>query len=37
MTYVDGFVIPVPTKNIDRYREMAEVARKVWIKHRALQ
>lgn len=37
MTYVDGFVIPVPAKNIDRYREMAEAACKVWMKHGALQ
>ncbi|MGE0410047.1 MAG: DUF1428 domain-containing protein [Amphiplicatus sp.] len=36
MTYVDGFVIPVPEKNIDAYRKMAEEACKVWKEHGAL-
>ena len=35
--YVDGFVVPVPKKNIDRYRSMAEGFGKVWLEHRALQ
>jgi len=37
MSYVDGFVLPVPTKNLDRYREMATIAGKTWMKHGALQ
>ena len=35
--YVDGFVVPVPKKNIDRYRSMAEGLGKVWLEHGALQ
>lgn len=34
--YVDGFVLPVPKKNIPAYRKMAKVAAKVWIEHGAL-
>jgi uncharacterized protein YbaA (DUF1428 family) len=35
--YVDGFVLPVPKKNLDAYRRMARKAGKVWIEHGALQ
>jgi uncharacterized protein YbaA (DUF1428 family) len=35
--YVDGFVVPVPTKNLDAYRRMAHKAGKVWIEHGALE
>jgi uncharacterized protein YbaA (DUF1428 family) len=35
--YVDGFVVPVPKKNIDAYRRMARRAGKVWRDHGALQ
>ena len=35
--YVDGFVVPVPTKNLAAYRRMANKAGKVWIEHGALQ
>ena len=35
--YVDGFVVPVPLKNLDDYRRMAERAGKVWMEHGALQ
>lgn len=35
--YVDGFVTPVPKKNIDAYRKMAETAGKVWREHGALE
>ncbi|AKJ27391.1 DUF1428 domain-containing protein [Caldimonas brevitalea] len=35
--YVDGFVVPVPTANLDAYRNMAERAGKVWIEHGARQ
>jgi uncharacterized protein YbaA (DUF1428 family) len=37
MPYVDGFVIPVPEKNIAAYRKMAAAAGKVWMEHGALQ
>jgi uncharacterized protein YbaA (DUF1428 family) len=35
--YVDGFVIPVPKKNIAAYRRMAKTAGKVWRSHGALE
>jgi len=37
MNYVDGFVIPVPTKNVAAYRRMANKAGKVWKEYGALQ
>ena len=36
MTYVDGFVVPVPMKNLAAYRKMASKAGKVWMKYGAL-
>ena len=35
--YVDGFVIPIPKKNIAAYRRMAKAACKVWLDHGALE
>lgn len=35
--YVDGFVVPVPKKNLDAYRRLARKAGKVWREHGALQ
>jgi uncharacterized protein YbaA (DUF1428 family) len=35
--YVDGFVLPVPKKNLKAYRRMAMVAAKVWRDHGALE
>ncbi len=37
MAYVDGFVVPVPTKNIDAYREMSQKCGAIWREHGALQ
>lgn len=37
MSYVDGFVLPVPKKNIQAYRRMAQIAAKVWREHGALE
>ena len=37
MPYVDGFVLPVPTKKIGAYRAMAKKAGKVWREHGALE
>jgi uncharacterized protein YbaA (DUF1428 family) len=37
MAYVDGFVLPVPTKNLQAYRRMAQKAGKVWREHGALE
>ena len=36
MSYVDGFVVPVPKKNLGKYKRMAEKSKKVWFKHGAL-
>lgn len=37
MRYVDGFVIPVPTKNLPAYRKMSRHAGKIWREHGALE
>ena len=37
MKYVDGYVLPVPKKNLAAYRRMALEAAKVWRKHGALE
>lgn len=34
--YVDGFVLPVPRKNLAAYKKMAIVASKVWLDHGAI-
>lgn len=35
--YVDGYVLPVPTDNIDEYREIASEAGRRWMEHGALR
>jgi uncharacterized protein YbaA (DUF1428 family) len=35
--YVDGFVVPVPTDNLDAYRRMARKAGKIWKEYGALE
>ena len=37
MRYVDGFVLPVPKKNLKAYRRMAQLGAKVWCEHGALE
>jgi uncharacterized protein YbaA (DUF1428 family) len=37
MKYVDGYVLPVPKKNMAAYRRMAQLAGKVWREHGALE
>jgi uncharacterized protein YbaA (DUF1428 family) len=37
MAYVDGFLLPVPKKNLARYRSIARRAGKVWIDFGALE
>jgi uncharacterized protein YbaA (DUF1428 family) len=37
MKYVDGYVLPVPKKNLPAYRRMAAKAGKVWREHGALE
>jgi uncharacterized protein YbaA (DUF1428 family) len=34
--YVDGFVLPIPKKNIAAYRRMSRKAGRVWREHGAL-
>jgi uncharacterized protein YbaA (DUF1428 family) len=34
--YMDGFVLPVPKKNLVVYRRMAQKAGKIWREHGAL-
>jgi len=36
MSYVDGYVLPVPKKNLKAYARMAKMGAKMWIKHGAL-
>lgn len=35
--YVDGFVLPIPRKNLAAYRKLARKAGKIWIEHGALE
>ena len=35
--YVDGFVVPIPKKEVDAYRRMARKAGKIWREHGALE
>jgi len=35
--YVDGFVVPVPKKNLQAYRRMSRKCGKVWKEHGALE
>ena len=37
MAYVDGFIVPVPTRKLKAYRSMAKLASKVWRDHGALE
>ena len=35
--YVDGFVIPIPKRNLAAYKGMAKLGSKVWLDHGALE
>ncbi len=37
MSYVDGFVIPVPKKRLAEYMLMAKKAGKIWMEHGAVE
>jgi uncharacterized protein YbaA (DUF1428 family) len=37
MSYVDGYILPVPKANIEKYREIATKAGKIWREHGALE
>jgi uncharacterized protein YbaA (DUF1428 family) len=36
VAYADGFLLPVPTKNLAAYRKMSQQAGEVWMEHGAL-
>ena len=36
MSYVDGYVLPIPKKNLKAYARMARMGAKIWMKHGAL-
>jgi uncharacterized protein YbaA (DUF1428 family) len=35
--YVDGYLLPLPTKNVPHYRRMARLGARVWREHGALE
>jgi len=37
MSYVDGYVLPVPKKNLAAYRRIARKAGRIWREHGALE
>ena len=37
MSYVDGFILAVPTKNLAAYKKLAQKAGAVWTEHGALE
>ena len=37
MAYVDGFVLPLPKKNVEAYCEVAKKCGAIWREHGALQ
>ena len=37
MRYVDGYVLPVPKRNLAAYRRLARKAGKIWREHGALE
>ena len=37
MSYIDGFLVPVPKKKLADYRRMAAKAGKIWREHGALE
>ena len=36
MSYVDGFILAVPKKNLAAYKKMATLAGKIWMEYGAL-
>jgi len=37
MSYVDGYVLPVPKKNLAAYRKLAKLGARLWKKYGALE
>lgn len=35
--YVDGFLLPIKAENIDKYKEIAQMAGEIWKEHGALE
>jgi uncharacterized protein YbaA (DUF1428 family) len=35
--YVDGFVLPIPKRSVERYRRIARKAGRIWREHGALE
>ncbi len=35
--YIDGFLLPIAAENIEKYREIAQMAGEVWKEHGALE
>ena len=35
--YVDGFILPLPKRNLDAYRRISRKAGKIWKEHGALE
>lgn len=35
--YVDGFIVPVPAKNVEAYRKLSRKAGKIWMEYGALE
>lgn len=35
--YVDGWILPLPKGNIEKYKELAEKSSSIWLKHGALE
>jgi uncharacterized protein YbaA (DUF1428 family) len=36
MSYVDGYILPIPKRRLRAYRRMADIGRKMWTKHGAV-
>jgi uncharacterized protein YbaA (DUF1428 family) len=37
MSYVDGFIVPVPKQNLEKYREVSSKAGELWMEYGALE
>jgi uncharacterized protein YbaA (DUF1428 family) len=36
MSYVDGYILPIPKRSLRAYRRMADMGRKMWTRHGAV-
>ncbi len=37
MSYVDGFLVPIPKSKVEEYRRVSELCGKIWREHGALE